>query len=286
MCGDARRRSARARRRVGGDHRRTDRSGRQRRRTRGDGGDRCHRLPRDAGADQRPPSPLPEPHPGLPADDRQAIVRMVDVALPVVGGARHRVGVRVDMGRIGRAGALRLHDVDRSSLRAPSRCRRPAHRRGRGRPSARAAVPSHARVDVALAEGRRPAARRRGQRRRLDPRRQRGGGAPPPRPCVGGDDAHRPRSVLPVQCHRSVDGEHRRARRAARRSSPHPLRRERRGRRVQRAHLRLPPHRVPRANRMGRRPHLGRPLRDARPGRDRAGSARQASASPIARRAT
>ena len=47
-------------------------------------GDRRHRLPRHAGAGQHPPPPVPEPDPGLPADDRQAAVRLAAVAVPAV----------------------------------------------------------------------------------------------------------------------------------------------------------------------------------------------------------
>ena len=55
-----------------------------------------------------------------------------------------------------------------------------------------------------------------------------------------------------------------RARRAARRAPAHPLRRERRGRRVLARHVRLPADGVPRAHRLVHRPHVGGPLRDAR----------------------
>ena len=36
------------------------------------------------GPGQHPPPPVPEPHPGLPADDRQAAVRLAAVAVPAV----------------------------------------------------------------------------------------------------------------------------------------------------------------------------------------------------------
>ena len=50
----------------------------------GDDGHRRHRLPRHAGPGQHPPPPVPEPDPGLPADDRQAAVRLAAVAVPAV----------------------------------------------------------------------------------------------------------------------------------------------------------------------------------------------------------
>ena len=54
----------------------------------------------------------------------------------------------------------------------------------------------------------------------------------------------------------------------ARRAAPHPLRRERRGRRVQPRHLRLPADGVPRAHRVVHRPHVGGALRHAERRRD------------------
>ena len=109
-----------------------------------------------------------------------------------------------------------------------------------GRPRPRRPLPPDPRLDVAVGEGRRAAARRRGRRRRRHPRRQRGGGAPPPRPVVRGDDPDRAGAVLAVQRHRVADGPLGRARRAARRAAAHPLRRERRGRRVLAGDVRLP----------------------------------------------
>ena len=126
------------------------------------------------GLDQHPPPPVPEPHPRLPADDRQAAVRLAAIAVPAVAGDRRGGGVRQRVRRSGRAGARRVHDVDRPPLPPPARRRRPARRRDRRRDRAGHALPPDARLDVAEREGRRPAARRRGRRRRRDPRRQRG----------------------------------------------------------------------------------------------------------------
>ena len=77
-----------------------------------------------------------------------------------------------------------------------------------------------------------------------------------------------------------------RARRAARRAAAHPLRRERRGRRVLAGDVRLPADGVPRAHRLVHRPHVGRPLRDARRRRDPAARRGRASVSRTARAAT
>ena len=56
--------------------------------TAGPGDARRHRLPGHAGPRQHPPPPVPEPHPGLPADDEQAAVRLAAVAVPAVARAR------------------------------------------------------------------------------------------------------------------------------------------------------------------------------------------------------
>ena len=95
--------------------------------------DRRQRLPRDARSRQHPPPPVPEPDQGVSADDGQAAVRLAAVAVPAVGGARHRGGVPVGVGRAGRAGAVRLHDVDRPPLPPPAWRRRPAGCRDRRR---------------------------------------------------------------------------------------------------------------------------------------------------------
>lgn len=187
---------------------------------------RCQRLPRDARPRQRPPSPLPEPHPRPSGHDGQAAVRVAAVALSPVAGDRRGVGPRLRVGRPGRARAVGLHHLDRPSLPPSARCRRPAVGRDRGGSRPGRPLPPHTGVDVAVAEGRRPAARRRGRRRRRDPRRERAGGGPTPRPISWGHGARRARAVLAVQRHRGAHGALGRAGRAARRPVAHPLRRE------------------------------------------------------------
>ena len=103
--------------------------------------------------------------------------------------ARHRGGLRVGVGRSGRAGAVGCTtSTDHLYL----------HPRGAGDlltaeiEAARDlghAVPPDPRVDVAVGEGRRPPARRRRRGRRRDPRRLRRRGGAPSRPIVRGDDA-------------------------------------------------------------------------------------------------
>ena len=254
--------------------------------TAGGAGPRRHRLPGHAGARQHPPPPVPEPHPRPPADDRQAAVRLAAVALPAVGGARHRGRLPVGLGRAGRAGAVGVHDLDGSPLPPPAPRRRPACRRDRRRHRPRGPLPPDPRLDVAVAEGRRPAARRRRRRRRRHPRRLRGGRHPHPRPLVRGDGADRPRPVLAVHRHRAADGPLGRAGRAPRRPPAHPLRRERRGRRLLAGAVRLPADRLPRAHRVAVRPGVARPLRDAERRRDRPAGGGRRSESPTARRAT
>ncbi len=73
--------------------------------------------------------------------------------------------------------------------------------------------------------------------------------------------------MLALHRHRVADGAIGRAGRAPRRAAAHPLRRERRGRRVLPGDVRLPADGVPRAHRLARRPDLAGPLRAAEPGR-------------------
>ena len=280
------RRARRDRRRLGGDHRGSHQRRRRRSAALRTRAARRHRLPRHAGAHQRPPPPVPEPDPGLSADDRQAAVRMAAVAVSAVAGARHRVGLRVGLGRPGRAGLVGLHHVDRSPLPAP---------RGAG--------------DLLTAEI--EAARDLGVR--FHPTRgsmslsEKDGGLPPDDVVADDDEIlaaceeavarHHDRSFgamtrialapcSPFSRDRGTDGPIGRARRAARRAAAHPLRRERRGRRVQPGDVRLPADGVPRTHRVVHRPDVGGALRDARRRRDRGGSARPASAPPTAPRAT
>ena len=91
----------------------------------------------------------------------------------------------------------------------------------------------------------------------------RGGRAPPSRSQPRRHGAGGPRPVLAVLGHRGPDGSIGRAGRAPRRAVAHPLRRERRGRRLLAGHLRLPPHRLPGADRLADRSGLAGPLRDA-----------------------
>ena len=230
-----------------------------------DADDRRRRLPRHARARQHPPPPVPEPHPGLPADDGQAAVRLAAVAVPAVGG---RSTPRRRTCRRGSAWP---------SWRCPAARRRPttstSTRSGAGDLLA-------AEIDAAADLG-----------MRFHPTRgsmslsEKDGGlppddvvadddeilaasedavAPPPRPRARRDDADRAGAVLAVHRHRAADGPLGRARRAPRRSPAHPLRRERRGRRLLAGDVRMPADGVPRAHRLVHRPGLAGPLRDAR----------------------
>ena len=95
-------------------------------------------------------------------------------------------------------------------------------RRDRGRPRARHALPPDPRVDVPVAEGRRPAARLggAGRRRRSSPTAS--GGRPAPRPRARGDGAGRAGPVLAVLGDARAHAADRRAGRAARRPPAHP----------------------------------------------------------------
>ena len=196
--GDARRRAPRVARRLGGRHRRVGERCRHGGSAAGRDDDRRHRLPRHAGADQRPPPPVPEPHPRLPADDRQAAVRLVAVALSVVAAIDTEsvyVSAWVGLAELALSGCttstdhLYLHphgagDLLTAEIEAARDLGVRFH-------------PTRGSMSLSR-EGRRPAARRRRRRRRRDPRRQRGGGRPPPRPVTWGDDPHRARPVLTV----------------------------------------------------------------------------------------
>ena len=258
----------RARRRLGGHHRRPRRG-----RRRGTDpppaadDDRRHRLPRHARAGQRPPPPVPEPHPRLPADDRQAAVRLAAVAVSAVGRRSTTEAVyAVGVGRPGRAGAVagarRRPTTSTSIPTAPATCSR-AEIDGGAATSACASTRPAGRCRCQR-EGRRPAARRRGARTTTTI-------------LAASEDAvarHHDRShgamvrialapCSPFTRDRGADGPLGRAGRAARRAPAHPLRRERRGRRVLAGDVRLPADGVPRAHRLVHRPHVGGALRDA-----------------------
>ena len=161
--------------------------------------DRRARLPGHPGAGQHPPPPVPEPDPRLRARADRRAVRLAGHALPAVGAAGRGGRLRQRLRRADRAGAGRLHHVDRPPLRAPARRRRPDHRRGRRSPRARRPVPPHPRVDVAVGQGRRAAAGLRRPGRRRDPGRLAAAGGGPPRPLAHGDDPDRAGAVLAVQ---------------------------------------------------------------------------------------
>ena len=280
----------RARELAGGwvaDHRRARRRRRHRAGAAGDDDDRRHRLPRHAGPDQHPPPPVPEPHPGLPADDGQAAVRLAAVAVPAVArrSTRRRRTCRRGSGWPSwRCRAARRRPTTSTCTRtAPATCSPP-----RSRPPATSASASTRRAARCRCRRRTAACRPTTSspttttssppaRRRCRRHHDRAHGAMVRialAPCS------------PFTRHRVADGALGRARRAARRAPAHPLRRERRGRRVLGGDVRLPPDRVPRAHRLADRPGVARPLRDARPRRGPSPRARPASASPTARRAT
>ena len=103
-------------------------------------------------------------------------------------------------------------------------------RRDPRRERARRALPSDARLDEPVAEGRRAPARLGRAGRRRDPRRQRAARRAASRPRVGRDGAHRARAVLAVLGHARADARDRGAGRAARRAPAHaPRRGSRRG---------------------------------------------------------
>ncbi len=230
------------------------------------------RMPGHSGPGQHPPPHLPEPHPRLSAGDIVEPVRLAHDALPDLGRARRGGLLPLGVGRAGRAGAGRVHDIDGPPLRAPHRRRRPHHRRDHRGAGARPALPRHPGLDEPLAEGRRPAARLGGAGRRHDPGRVRAPGRPAP-PARG--RRHDPGGAGPVL---AVLGDARahegngRAGRAARRAPAHPPGRGRRRGHVLPRRLRLPSRRVLRGRRLGHRPVLGRPLRLPERRRDRRSS--------------
>ncbi len=108
--------------RMGGNHRRRGHRGRR-------GGQRARcarnrarrRLPRHAGADQHASSHLPEPHPRVRARAARRSIPLAADAVPGVEPARRGGRVPLRVGRVRRARARRVHDVDGPSLRAPER---------------------------------------------------------------------------------------------------------------------------------------------------------------------
>ena len=165
-----------------------------------------------------------------PSRHQQHVVRLADDALPPLGAARRGGVVRVGLGRAGRAGRGRLHHLHRPPLRPPGCGRRPAVGRDRGRPRPRRALPPDPGVDVAVAEGRWPAARLGGPGRRRHPRRQRGGRRPAPRPRARRDGAGGAGPLLAVLGDARSHAPDRRAGRAPRRAPAHaPGRGSRRG---------------------------------------------------------
>ena len=140
------------------------------------------RLPGHAGAGQHPPPPVPEPHPGLPADDRQAAVRLA-------ADRCTRCGAGIDEEAVYASAFVGLAELALSGC-TTSTDHLYLHPHGAGdllgaeiAAARELGIRFHptARLDVAQREGRRPAARRRGRRRRRDPRRERGGRRRAPR---------------------------------------------------------------------------------------------------------